>query len=517
MELFAASGLINAITAISFGMLVILKNWRERSNQLFFLMTLALAIWGFGYWEWLSTTDYDAAIVWVKILSVGSLFIPTFFFHWVVSVLGQEKLHRVLLILSHLSAIAIAFTVRTDLFISGVGKKFIFDYWPSAGLAYSVYFSYIYIGLILYTFYLLVRFYYLIAEPNKKGQILYILLGALLGFGGGLTNFPLWYGIAVYPYGNFLVAAFPFLLGYSVLKYKLFNAKVIATEILVFFITIILFTQALLSQSAIEFVLRGFLATLVAVFGYLLIRSVYREVSQREKIEKLSEEKSEFMSFASHQIKGPLTEFKIATSMILDGDFGEVSPELKNIVQDLYSSADHAVPMVQGFLDASKLEQEGGMTYNMAEVDMRKIVDEVVKGEKIVAEKKGLILNYSVAPNDNFKINADAIKIKQVVFNLIDNAIKYTPSGNIIVSLEHLEKVIRFSVKDSGIGIVKEDMAKIFAKFGRGKDATKVNVSSNGLGLYLAKEFVDAHHGKIWVESEGPGKGSTFVVELGLV
>ncbi len=535
MELFAASGLINAITAISFGILVISKNWRERANQLFFLMTLALAIWGFGYWKWLSSVDHDTALVWLRILSVGSLFIPTFFFHWVVSVLGQEKLHRVLITLSYFASIVIAFTSGTDLFISGVGKRFIFDYWPSAGTAYSVYFSYIYIGLILYTFYLLVRFYYLLAEPDKKGQILYILFGALLGFGGGLTNFPLWYDIAIYPYGNFLVAAFPFLLGYSVLKYKLFNAKVIATEILVFFIAIILFAQALLSQSVTEFVLRGALATLVAVFGYLLIRSVYREVEQREKIQKLAGDlervneklatanerlkeldqlKSEFVSLATHQIRGPLTAMKGYASMILEGDYGEVPQNLRETIDTIYQSSKSLAVIVDDFLNVSRIEQ-GRMKYELTTFDICALVNEAVNEAKPNIEKKGLAVSVSLCP-EPINVRGDRGKIKQVIGNILDNAAKYTQKGSINVSLvsDKAKGQATLAIKDTGVGIRPETIPHLFQKFSRAEDASKFNIFGTGLGLYVAKEMIKAHGGRIWVESFGEGKGSTFFVEL---
>ena len=91
MQIFAISGLINAISALGLGFFVILKDQKRQTNRLFFLMTLALSIWAFAYWRWLSSADHQTALMWVKILSTGSLFIPVFYFHWVVSVLDLQK------------------------------------------------------------------------------------------------------------------------------------------------------------------------------------------------------------------------------------------------------------------------------------------------------------------------------------------------------------------------------------------------------------------------------------------
>ena len=123
----------------------------------------------------------------------------------------------------------------------------------------------LYVGVVLYAVHSLYHGYLDETDTNQRGRILYVLWGALLGFGGGFTNFFLWYGINIPPYGNFLVAAFPFLLGFSVIRHKLFNAKTISTEILVFFIGVILLIQFILSHSIIEFILRGAFFFLLAM------------------------------------------------------------------------------------------------------------------------------------------------------------------------------------------------------------------------------------------------------------
>ena len=108
----------------------------------------------------------------------------------------------------------------------------------------------------------------------------------------------------------------------------------------------------------------------------------------------------------------------------------------------------------------------------------------------------------------------DSGKVKQVVMNLIDNAIKYTPKGSVKLILRLFDRKIQLEIKDTGIGFNKETLPKLFAKFSREKNANKVNIQGSGLGLYLAREIIEAHHGHIWAHSEGEGKGSTFFIEL---
>ena len=507
MELFAISGLVNALVAVGFGILVFSKNWRERQNQIFLMMTATLAVWGFSYWRWLSSGDTETALFWVRILAVGSVFIPVFFFDWVTVLLQRGKKLRDFVALAYLGSVAVSAFALTDYFIASIGPKLWFPFWPNAGALYSIYIIVLYVGVVLWSIHALYHGWRSETDRARRGQLLYVLWGAVLGFGGGLTNFFLWFDVFIPPYGNFLVAAFPFLLGYSVLKYKLFNMKTITAELIAFALWVFTLIITFLAESTMLKLVYGFFMVLMGIGGAILIKAVY-------KTEKLSEEKSEFMSFASHQVKGPLTNFKSATSMILQGDFGPISPEMRATIQGLYRSTSQAIPMVQAFLDSSKLEQEGGMKYQMERCDIKQLIEEVTREEKFSAEEKDIVLSFIATDIGSFVIRGDIIKLKQVFFNLIDNAIKYTQAGGVSVILEKRNGNILFSVHDTGVGIAEDAMPRLFKKFSRAADSQKINVSSNGLGLYLASEFVKAHSGKIWAESEGAGKGAAFFVEL---
>lgn len=523
MELFAAAGLINGVVAISFGLLVAFKNLRERANQIFFLMTVSLAIWSLGYWRWLSIIDnYDLAFFWVRILSLGSLFIPVLFLHWVTILVGEDKgLNKLITGIGYFVATGISLLINSSLFITGLEMRSFFPFWPDSGIAYDIYFSFIYIGFVVYALYLLIRSFSLSHDKNKRGQILFIIWGAILGFGGGLTNFPLWWGIPILPYGNFLVAAFPFLLGYSVLHYRLFNAKAIAAEILVFFTVIILFVQVILSKTFTEFILRSIFAIVVSILGILVIRNVYKEIEQRERIEKLAEElqgankrQENLLHFINHEVKGYLTADAGAFAGILEGDYGEISPQMKEMVENALKHDRMGVDMVVEMLTSSNIKsgkiQFASETFDL-KPELLKLIDQV-KGE---AAARNLMLETKVDDGDSYMVSGDREKIVQhVLKNLIMNAILYTPKGGIITSLSKYQGKIIFSVKDSGVGITAEDMENLFSEGGKGKDSIKVNAHSTGYGLFISKQIVDAHQGRIWAQSKGPGQGSTFFVEF---
>ncbi|MDE2188685.1 MAG: hypothetical protein KGJ35_03080 [Patescibacteria group bacterium] len=532
MNIFAISGLINGIVATTFGLLVISKNLKERSNQVYFLMTLSLAVWSFGYWQWQITTDYSLALFWVRLLSVGSLFIPVFFLHWCTLLIGKNKVNNVVIILSYILIGFTLFFVNSPLFIAHLEHESIFPLWPIAGRVYDIYFSYQYFGVIVFAMYFLFRSYFSEHNLQKRGQILYIIIGSLLGFGGGLTNFPLWFDIQILPYGNFLVAAFPFFLGYSVLRYKLFNAKTIATEILVFFISIILLVDATLSVSIIEAILKTSVFAVVSIFGYLLIRSVYREVAQREKIEtlaknleaanerlrELDKQKTEFISFATHQLRAPLTAIKGYASLLDEGELGRLPPEAGKAVNRIYESASTMVNVVEDYLNVSRIEL-GTMKYNFQPLDMKTMVEEVIAELRPNIAKSRLDFDYKPAGEGPWTVSADPDKMKQVIGNIIDNSVKYTPKGFVHVTLERVHETdgsipVKFTVSDSGIGIAPEVMPKLFQKFSRAEGANKQNIHGTGLGLFIVKDIVNAHKGKVWAESAGEGQGSKFIVEL---
>jgi len=153
------------------------------------------------------------------------------------------------------------------------------------------------------------------------------------------------------------------------------------------------------------------------------------------------------------------------------------------------------------------------MEYNITEINFSNLLKDVVSEFEVVAKKSKLDFIFE-DKTKNIKINGDINKIRQVLSNIIDNAIKYTKEGRVKISTKREDDKIIVSVEDTGIGIKKEKMTEIFNKFARSEEAIKVNVVGTGLGLFVAKIMVESQDGNIWAQSEGIGKGSTFYISL---
>ena len=230
-------------------------------------------------------------------------------------------------------------------------------------------------------------------------------------------------------------------------------------------------------------------------------------------LKKLDQAKSDFISIASHQLRTPLTVIKGYISMMLEGSFGELNPAERDSLEKVYASGERLIQLVENLLNISRIES-GRLQFNYEEIQLDDMVGSVVEELSGYAKKKGLKLGYKKPEKTLPKLKIDDEKIRQVVMNLIDNSIKYTKKGSITVSLKKRENFIRFCVSDSGMGIEKGDLSNLFKKFSRGKGTSTIHTEGTGLGLYVAKEMIDAHNGKIWAESKGNGKGSKFCFEL---
>lgn len=233
-----------------------------------------------------------------------------------------------------------------------------------------------------------------------------------------------------------------------------------------------------------------------------------------EQLRKLDEAKSEFISIASHQLRTPLTAIKGYGSMLLDGDFGKVSEQKQyDAIERMVISNNRLITLVENLLNVSRIES-GRIKFSMKEMQVEDLAKEVCDTLENSAKKQNLYLKYDMPDTPLPTVMADQEKVRQVLINFIDNAIKYTRTGGITVKVAVHDEMVRCCVQDTGMGINSEDKRKLFKKFSRGKDAFTVNTEGSGLGLYVAQMMIEGHNGNIWVESEGEGKGSSFCFEL---
>jgi len=199
--------------------------------------------------------------------------------------------------------------------------------------------------------------------------------------------------------------------------------------------------------------------------------------------------------------------------MILTGDLGKISPEQENFIRLTYKSCQAIIQIIDDLITGMEVE-EGRVTLKKLETQIEELVDSVINEIKPIVTIKNIDLQFKKPSPSLPLIEVDPVKIRQVISKLVDNAVKYTEEGGkVIIELKKEKNHLLFSVKDTGIGIPKNEKEKIFEKFYRASNATRTQQNASGLGLFVARAFIEAHGGKIWFES-AEGRGTTFYFSL---
>ncbi len=527
MNIFALSGFINGLSAIIFGFFVFHKNPKKLSHKTFLLMNVALVFWGVSYGFWQLSLNKETALFWAKCLSIGSTFIPITFLHWIFTIYDLHKKRRAVIISGYLLTAILFLFSFSPLFVKNVKPQLNFPWWPIAGPVYTIYLFGAYGAIIAYACYELLKIYKK-SSNDIRNQIKYIFLAIIIGFGGGATNFPLWYGISFPPYGNFFVAFYPLILSYAIVKHRLFDIKVVIAALIVGIISIVLFFNIFDAVDLWQYMWKGFVFFVFLIFGVLLIRSVLREIKQREEMEEMAEKlkiayeklseldkaKTEFISIASHQLKTPLSIVRGYLSMVLEETYGEVSREIKKPIKNSFQVVSQLNKLVQDLLDISRIEA-GKMEMNIEKTSLEDLIGEVVEQLKIAAHQKDLYLRYK----KNIPLplmSLDKEKIRQVFINIIDNAIKYTEKGGIKIISTVKENRALIKISDTGLGMSEEEATNLFQSFRRGEAGERSWTGGAGLGLYIARKFTELHKGIVWATPKKTEKGSLFYINIPL-
>jgi signal transduction histidine kinase len=240
---------------------------------------------------------------------------------------------------------------------------------------------------------------------------------------------------------------------------------------------------------------------------------LFEEIADKSRqLEAASRRKSEFLANMSHELRTPLNAVIGFSEVLLQRMFGELNEKQDEYLKDIYGSGQHLLSLINDILDLSKIEA-GRMELSPAPFHLPSALDSAVTLVKERAARHGINLDVDFDPQLG-EIVGDERKVKQVVLNLLSNAVKFTPDGGRI-SLRATRKdgAVEIAVTDTGVGIAPEDQAAIFEEFRQVGHDERRKQEGTGLGLTLAKKFVELHGGRIWVESE-PDQGSTFTFTL---
>lgn len=232
------------------------------------------------------------------------------------------------------------------------------------------------------------------------------------------------------------------------------------------------------------------------------------------KLKEMSALKDDFVSVASHELRAPMTMIKGFISMVLEGNAGRISEKARGFLTDAYESNDRMVRLVNNMLNVSRIES-GRMVMNLVDIRVGPIVEDIVAGFKMEAKKHGLKLIFSPLKKKMPRVRIDPDRIREVLTNLISNAINFTPHGRIDVRCLVEDGFVRIEVEDTGVGIAPEDQSELFKKFSQLEMAAAFKKGS-GLGLYICRMLINEFGGKIWVKSK-VGKGTTFFFTLPVI
>jgi signal transduction histidine kinase len=282
----------------------------------------------------------------------------------------------------------------------------------------------------------------------------------------------------------------------------------------VLLVDLIVFTEAMHLR-----IIKGMILLLFLFAGLILVRSVHREIDQREKLEEVTvalrradESKTEFISIVSHQLRTPLNAIEGYLTLLLDGTYGPLDSQKRKPVERLHRSGERLIHLVNELLGISRI-QMGHIELELADVNLCQVARSIVDEFSWEAQQKGIQLRANctepVPP-----VIGDLAKLRDSIMNLVDNAIRYTEKGSVEVSVASDGDNIEVAVADTGAGIDPAEAQNLFESFRRGDVGRRNWTEGSGLGLYIAQEFVALHQGKIWAESKGKGQGSTFHIRV---
>jgi|GEM_PF-216212 len=332
-------------------------------------------------------------------------------------------------------------------------------------------------------------------------------------------------------YGLLGAPLFSALLAYLIVNYKVFDVKLFSIHAFITTLWLLIFSLLFINTLESTHIVVLLTLGIFSIIALPLSRSVEREIVGRqqnaalasdlqkanERLLDLDRSKSEFVSIASHQLRTPLTAIRGFAELIRDGSYGPVPAKFFEPLGHIDTSVQNMAMSINDFLNVSRIES-GTMQYEMGVFSLKELARVITDELRQYAEKRNIALIFESASDDDLLVYADEGKVRQILQNLIDNSIKYTPQGKVTLTASTVgaQHTALISIVDTGIGMSQKTLGIIFDKFVRASNANTANMYGTGLGLYIAKEMAEAMKGHVRASSWGEGHGSTFTLELPL-
>lgn len=525
--------------ALAVGLFVFLNNRTTLLNKLLFTISMTFA--AIAVINLITWTHNDSRIItyaWSLLGALQAIISILAVYLMYVFATGTDVSYRIKLIFTVLIAPALLFGA-TNLNLSGFDLAWC-DAFQFEGGLYNSYYNFLGVLVMVWVGYIMIK-HYPASDSNKQKQHLLLGVGielflllffSIFYLADFLTTFEFVEDSRLELYGFFGMSLFMVLIGVLIVQFKTFNIGAHIVEALTIALLLLVASQyTYANTTTTTLILTTVTLTLTAIASAILVRSVRKEIKQREEIEGLAKKlakankrlreldklKSEFVSIASHQLRSPLTAIRGYASMLLEGSYGKLSQKASKAVERIEESSADMAASVEDYLNVSRIES-GNMKYELVDFNLKDEASRVADDKRQEAMKHGLLLTFKSKVEGHSIVNADIGKVRQILHNLINNAVKYTPKGSIKVQVtdDLKAKKIRVDVVDTGIGMKEDELESVFEKFQRAHNANDVNVTGTGLGLFVAQKMATEMGGSISASSAGPGQGSTFTLELPL-
>ncbi|MEK7646452.1 MAG: ATP-binding protein [Patescibacteria group bacterium] len=508
--------IISTITLFAMAFFTFLNGRHKTANVAWSLMMLAITVFTISHVIGVNI-DNPAISRIVLTFNVSLFFIAAFNLHSVLAFCGLADKKKWLIYTSYAiaSGAVIFFSFFPQLFLIDSVPKMYFPNYYEPGILNISRIIFLYGLVVPYCLYILYGARKTASTPIDSKRYTYLFLTMLIGYAiGFIPNF-LVYDIAIDPlWGMAFSMVFATVFTYGAIRYELFDIKVIAKQAFFYSLAIVGVGGFIIllnsSQQWIRLLIPNFPGWIIALISSVLVVTI--GVLAWRNLRKTDILKYEFITTVTHKFRTPLTHIKWASENLSNRN---LPAEDKTQVEYIQNANSKLVELTNLLVNVSE-EEKGTEDYRLKTNSISEIAETLAQSLIQESIAKHITLSKNIEPNITSVF--DEHRIRFVIQTLVENAINYTASGGTVrISLKKEAGHIVCSVTDSGIGIPAEEVPLLFSKFYRGTKAKVTDTEGMGIGLFMSKEIIEHHKGKIWVESAGLGTGSTFSFSLPII
>jgi signal transduction histidine kinase len=493
------------ILMLIMGAAVLFNNHRKGENVLFFAMCSSIALFMIGFIVAPLMPTYELSYkAWL--FNLVDVFITTSVVHFILRVINKHKEYHWYIVMTYTMAAVILFVgiLAPHIFLPTVLPKLYFPFYLEAGPWYTVMLVF-FMGFPLLPFTELVKAY-LTGSGTDRTRAEYFIIMLAFGYTFGPIDFFLVYDIELDPFFGMFLGLYLIPVAYGIVERDLLDIRIVLWRAVLFavgiavvsgFLTVLIFLNARIVEFFPFF--EYWTITLIAsTLAFMIGRYVWAKLQESERL------KFEFVTVAAHKLRTPLTRIRWQLESLL---MNAKTPEMLEGVKHIEHANNQLIELTNLLLDAAHTE-DTSYKYQWKRVDIMQIVKEASGRFHIAAKEKDITLTID---GPSLYIQADTARLVSSIEVLVENAINYTPKGGQVQVTVHEDRgKAVLAVRDTGIGISRDDQSRIFSKFFRSDDAKLTDTEGVGLGLAITKNVVEKHRGRIWVESEGKNKGTSF-------